>query len=311
MMRRLFTVSETALAAVRARTFRHIHDLSMLHQQSERRGALVSRVTSDVDQITQFLQFGGVILLVNVGQLAGHHGRDVDLLLAADPGRARRVPAAGRGDAGLPAAAGRGLRRGARADRHLLGAVAESVVGRRRSSGRTGWPGRTAGADRRRDRRAPARAEAGAADQRDRASPPARSRPGWPGRRWSWSACCSASAATLTVGELTAFLFLVTLFIQPVQIATEVLNEAQNAVAGWRRVLDVLDTRRRTSPTRRGRTVAGRCRPGRSACASPGPLRLPGRAGRAARRRPRRSRPRRGSRWSARPAPARPPSPSC
>ena len=45
----------------------------------------------------------------------------------------------------------------------------------------------------------------------------------------------------LTVGKLTAFLFLVTLFIQPVQIATEVLNEAQNAVAGWRRVLDVLD----------------------------------------------------------------------
>jgi ABC-type multidrug transport system fused ATPase/permease subunit len=45
----------------------------------------------------------------------------------------------------------------------------------------------------------------------------------------------------LTVGKLTAFLFLVTLFIQPVQIATDVLNDAQNAVAGWRRVLDVLD----------------------------------------------------------------------
>jgi ABC-type multidrug transport system fused ATPase/permease subunit len=30
--------------------------------------------------------------------------------------------------------------------------------------------------------------------------------------------------------------------VQPVQIATEVLNEAQNAIAGWRRVLDVLDT---------------------------------------------------------------------
>jgi ABC-type multidrug transport system fused ATPase/permease subunit len=43
----------------------------------------------------------------------------------------------------------------------------------------------------------------------------------------------------LSVGRLTAFLFLVTLFIQPVQIGTETLNEAQNAVAGWRRVLDV------------------------------------------------------------------------
>ena len=46
----------------------------------------------------------------------------------------------------------------------------------------------------------------------------------------------------LTVGELTAFLFLVALFVQPVQISTEVLNEAQNAIAGWRRVLDILDT---------------------------------------------------------------------
>ncbi|MEE3917895.1 hypothetical protein V2I01_01910 [Micromonospora sp. BRA006-A] len=41
MMRRLFTVSETALAGVRTRAFRHVHDLSMLHQQSER-GSLVS-----------------------------------------------------------------------------------------------------------------------------------------------------------------------------------------------------------------------------------------------------------------------------
>ena len=69
MMRRLFTVSETALAGVRTRTFRHVHDLSMLHQQSERRGSLTSRVTSDVDQITQFLQWGGVILLISVGQV--------------------------------------------------------------------------------------------------------------------------------------------------------------------------------------------------------------------------------------------------
>jgi len=34
----------------------------------------------------------------------------------------------------------------------------------------------------------------------------------------------------------------VTLFVQPMQVATEVLNEAQNAIAGLRRVLGVLDT---------------------------------------------------------------------
>jgi ATP-binding cassette subfamily B protein len=69
MTRRLFTVSETALGALRSRTFRHIHDLSMLHQQAERRGSMVSRVTSDVDQISIFLQFGGVQLLLSAGQL--------------------------------------------------------------------------------------------------------------------------------------------------------------------------------------------------------------------------------------------------
>jgi ABC-type multidrug transport system fused ATPase/permease subunit len=48
---------------------------------------------------------------------------------------------------------------------------------------------------------------------------------------------------SLTVGQLTAFLFLVLLFIQPVQVATEMLNEAQNAIAGWRRVMDIGDVR--------------------------------------------------------------------
>jgi ATP-binding cassette, subfamily B, bacterial len=47
----------------------------------------------------------------------------------------------------------------------------------------------------------------------------------------------------ITVGRLLAFLFLVQLFTGPVQMATEILNELQNAVAGWRRVLAVLDTR--------------------------------------------------------------------
>ena len=46
----------------------------------------------------------------------------------------------------------------------------------------------------------------------------------------------------LTLGELVAFLFLVQLFTGPVQIGTEVLNELQNAAAGWRRVMAVLDT---------------------------------------------------------------------
>ncbi len=46
---------------------------------------------------------------------------------------------------------------------------------------------------------------------------------------------------TETPGTVVAFFFLVQLFIQPVQMLGEVINEAQTAVAGWRRILDVLD----------------------------------------------------------------------
>src|SRR5438477_3423294 len=40
---RLYRTTETGLAAMRVRAFRHVHDLSMLHQAAERRGTLVAR----------------------------------------------------------------------------------------------------------------------------------------------------------------------------------------------------------------------------------------------------------------------------
>ena len=142
MMRRLFTVSETALASVRTRTFRHIHDLSMLHQQSERRGALTSRVTSDIDQITQFLQWGGVMLLVSAGQIVvttvvmAVYSWQLTLVVL------RRVPPARRRDPALPAPAGRGLRRGPRPGRR---AARRGQRERRRRRGDPGVRGRPAG----------------------------------------------------------------------------------------------------------------------------------------------------------------------
>jgi putative ABC transport system ATP-binding protein len=45
----------------------------------------------------------------------------------------------------------------------------------------------------------------------------------------------------LSAGRLVGFVFLVTLFVQPVQVATEVLNEAQNARASLRRVRELTE----------------------------------------------------------------------
>ncbi|MDT7787049.1 MAG: ATP-binding cassette, subfamily bacterial, partial [Pseudonocardiales bacterium] len=47
-------------------------------------------------------------------------------------------------------------------------------------------------------------------------------------------------AGDLTLGELLAFIFLIQLFTMPLQYGTEMLNELQNSVSGWRRVHAVL-----------------------------------------------------------------------
>jgi ATP-binding cassette subfamily B protein len=239
MTRRLFTVSETALGALRSRTFRHIHDLSMLHQQSERRGSLVSRVTGDVDQITQFLQTGGVMLLLSSGQLVV-----TTVVMLVYSWQLTLVVFA----AFLPAAVvirlfQRRLAGVYRTVRErtgtLLGAIGESVVG--------ATVIRAYGVGARTEQRLDT------AIERLRVAQQRALRTSVTSFSTGELAAGVALAAVvvvgvllgvdggLTVGRLTAFLFLVTLFIQPVQIATEVLNEAQNAVAGWRRVLDVLD----------------------------------------------------------------------
>ena len=49
-------------------------------------------------------------------------------------------------------------------------------------------------------------------------------------------------AGDITAGKVLAFAFLVTLFVGPVQMGTQVLTDAQNAIAGWRRVIGILDT---------------------------------------------------------------------
>lgn len=62
---RLGRRSEEALYVLRVRLFEHIHRLSIADHNEERRGALVARVTSDVETLSQFFAWGALALLLD------------------------------------------------------------------------------------------------------------------------------------------------------------------------------------------------------------------------------------------------------
>jgi ATP-binding cassette, subfamily B, bacterial len=237
---RLFRTTETALAGLRVRAFRHVHDLSVLHQQGQRRGSLVSRVTSDVDQMSVFMQWGGVLGVISVGQLvlavavmAFYSWQLTLLVLVCFVPLAFAVRLFARRLAVVY-----GLVRERVGD--VLAAVSESVVGAPTVRA-YGVRERTAG-----------RIEQ-AIGRHYRASVHAQQVTAAVYITGELVAALANAAVVvvgvllglagdITAGTLVAFLFLVTLFVAPVQTASEVLNEAQNALAGFRRVLDVLDT---------------------------------------------------------------------
>jgi ABC-type multidrug transport system fused ATPase/permease subunit len=239
MNRRLATVVERALSNLRVRAFRHVHDLSMLHQASQQRGQLVSRVTSDIDEISRFMQWGGLNLVTSSGQLVVATGvmlfyswrLTLVVLLVFLP----FVFAARWFQSRLTVAYQEVRQRVG----SLLSVVAETVVG--------APVVRAYGVEERTQARLDERIE----DHRSAAVHAGVLSSSFSGSGELFGA--TATAAVVLVGVLTgastgisagtvvAFLFLVSLFVDPVNIAMEVVNEAQTAVAGWRRVLDVLD----------------------------------------------------------------------
>ena len=66
---RLTRTSSTGLSDLRAKTFRHIMDQSVLHVQAERRGNLLSRVTSDITTLQEFMEWGGVGMIIAGSQV--------------------------------------------------------------------------------------------------------------------------------------------------------------------------------------------------------------------------------------------------
>ncbi|WP_323791517.1 ABC transporter ATP-binding protein [Nocardioides sp.] len=240
MTKRLFTTSEHGLATLRIKAFRHVHDLPLLTQNTERRGALVSRVTSDVDQVSQFLVFGGLMFIVSAGQvlvatmvmLVYSWQLTVVVWVCFAPlflslkffqRKLSEAYSTSRRQVGL-----------------MLSAISEPVVGAAvvRSYAV--------------EARTQARIDEAVA-RNQRASVRAQSYTAFSFSLGGVSAGLANAgvliigiwlgfADDITVGTVIAFAFLVSLFVGPVQVGTQILTEAQSAIAGWRRVLGILDT---------------------------------------------------------------------
>jgi ATP-binding cassette, subfamily B, bacterial len=240
MTYRLFTSAERGLATLRIKAFRHVHDLPLLTQNTERRGALVSRVTSDVDQVSQFLIFGGIIAIVSVGQIlvatlvmAIYSWQltivvwvcflPLFLSLRYFQRRLSEAYAIVRQQVGV-----------------MLSKVSEPVVGAATV--------RSYGIEQRTQDRIDT-----AIDHYKTASTKAQGLTAFSFSLGGLSAGLANAGVLIvgvllgvdgdiTAGRVLAFAFLVTLFVGPVQMGTQVLTEAQNAIAGWRRVIGILDT---------------------------------------------------------------------
>ena len=236
---RLAVAAERALFGLRVRAFAQVHRLSVAYHSAEARGRLVSRVTSDVETLSQFLQWGGIAWVVNgaimLSALAGMAYYDIRLtlvtvvltgpLLVLIRILARRLGAA------------HSTVRARVAD--LLTMMSETIQGAAviRAYGIT----------------APSRRRTTATIHRWR---DAKTRAGNLGGvlfsladLFGVVIVVGVVAVGLAIGpstghsagELVAFILLVTLFLAPITEFTQIIDFTQNAVAGWRRVLALLD----------------------------------------------------------------------
>jgi ATP-binding cassette, subfamily B, bacterial len=244
MTARLFTTAERGLATLRIKAFRHVHDLPLLTQNTERRGALVSRVTSDVDQVSQFLVFGGIIGIVSVGQIIVATMimlvyswqltivvwvcfaplflslRYFQLKLSEAYGLVRRMVGQMLAAVSEPVVGAVVVRTHAiegRTQARIDEAIASYQAASTRAQGLTAFSFSLGGVS------------AGLANALVLIVGI------WLGQGHLW-------AGDITSGKVLAFAFLVTMFVSPVQMGTQVLTDAQNAIAGWRRVIGILDT---------------------------------------------------------------------
>jgi ATP-binding cassette subfamily B protein len=237
--RRLVQTSEAALANLRVETFSHIHRLSIAEQTKEKRGVFVSRVTADVDSLAHFTEWGGIAWILSIAQILGtlvlmlvySWQLTVPVVLLVIP----LLVVVGRLQAGFSSAYSMVRTRVG----EMLSEVSESVMG--------ASVVRAYGLDESVDRRVKR-----AIGDRYRAQMVAHRRAStlFPMAVLFWALALGAIVVIgtingrtwgLTIGRTTAFLFLAQLFLDPFSDLPEIYDETQTAIAGWRKILSVLD----------------------------------------------------------------------
>ncbi|MEV0710002.1 ABC transporter ATP-binding protein [Nocardia aurea] len=244
MNHRLIRAVEQALFELRVAAFARILRLSPADPRAESGGALVARVTNDVDVVTLYAQSGGITLVQNIAQMLlalavmlVYSWPPAVLVLLIGLG----VPLAGHS---LQRWVGRRFDTVRRRIGELYAGLLEVLVGIDTIRGY--------GIEERMGERAAAQID-GVRD--------AQCRTLWPmGFNISIGEVASGLITTavlvagtaagvgvfgvgfgLSAGDVVAFLFLVTFFVRPMQFAVSSLADARNAEAGLRRVVEILD----------------------------------------------------------------------
>ena len=236
---RLGTRSEQALNDLRTRLIGHIHRISLADHNEERRGALVARVTSDIETLAEFFRWGGLawlidgtLMIIVASVMLAYNwllaliaiGISIPLFVVLRIVQRHLVAA---------------YDRARERNGNMLATVTELVSGAETI--------RAYGAGRMFARRTRS-AIKGRADSQIRANIigaflfPL-------GELFSVVTIATIVAVGvaigpgggLTAGALVGFIFLTYRFLEPIAEFTEVLDQTQTAVAGLRRVLTVLD----------------------------------------------------------------------
>jgi ATP-binding cassette subfamily B protein len=236
---RLGTRSEQALYDLRARLISHIHRISLADHNEERRGALVARVTSDIETLVHFFQWGGLAWLLDgplmVLVAAVMLAYDWILALVAFAVAAPLALVLRVVQRHLVAAYERARERNG----DMMASIGEVVSGAEtiRAYGVGGSLGSEA--DEAITKRSDAQIRANVIGAFLFPS----------GEVFSVLTVAAVivvgvargPASGLTAGAMIGFVFLTYRFLEPIAEFTEVLDQTQTAVAGLRRVLGVLD----------------------------------------------------------------------